>query len=140
MGTRGAGRPRGAGVVVMRGGQPGASARRCAAGAALWRAVHTLPARAGARLTFSGGLARRSAGRERRCVCTARLAARASPKPHEETRSVRSAPQGQRPVTAAFVAGAREPEPGGCGRRGAPLGSVSWSPRAAKGGVSRARG
>ncbi|CAI9164595.1 unnamed protein product [Rangifer tarandus platyrhynchus] len=117
----------------MRGGPPGVSARRCPAGAALWRAVHTLPARAGARLTFSGGLAGRSAGRERLCVCAARPGARASPQPHEETQPVRFAPQGQRPVTAAFVAGEREPEPRGCGRRRAPLGSVSWSPRAAEG-------
>lgn len=89
------------------------ASRARARAAALWRAVHTLAAQAGARLTFFGGLARRSAGRERCCVCTARLGARASLKPHEETQSVRSAPQGQRPVTAAFVAGAREPVPEG---------------------------
>lgn len=136
----------------MRGRQPGASARLCPAGAALWRAVDTLPARGGAAAYFFWRDPKAERGCERRCVCVARagscasLGSELSPQPPEGTHSVRSAPGGQRPVTpalgAAFVARARESERAGlreaAARRGA-RGTVSPSLRAAE-GVARARG
>lgn len=108
------------------------ASRAPARAAALWRAVHTLPAQAGARRTFSGWPS------GARVVSAAAFAVRRgwAPVPASSptrTQSVRSAPQGQRPVTAAFVAGARpcrraegggeRPSGASPGARGPPRGS-----------------